>query len=180
MIVAVTGHRPTGLWGYSPNRNYAYMRQELARRLLEFIQKRKADRFLFGMALGVDSMAFDVCTKIREQLHPEVRLVAAVPYADQAQHWDPEHRQRYRHRLDVADEVVRVDELPEYAVPKVPVGIYDPAKLLARNQYLVDQADLVLAVWTEVERGGTYDTVCRARKAGRELVIYNPKKFYGW
>jgi len=132
------------------------------------------------MALGVDSMAFDACTKIREQLHVNVRLVAAVPYANQAQHWDPEHRQRYRRRLELADEVVMVDELPDYAVARVPIGAYDPAKLLARNQYLVDHADLVFAVWTEVERGGTYDAVCRARQAGKELIVHNPKRFYGW
>lgn len=177
MIVAVTGHRPTGLWGYRPDPNYRNLRQDLSRRFLALIKDRKADRFFFGMALGVDSMAFDVCARIRER-HP-IQLVAAAPYANQAQHWDPEQRERYHHRLALADEVVFVDELLEYTVARVPVGSYDPGKLLARNQYLVDHADLVFAVWSGTDRGGTYDAVCRTREAGKELVVFNPFEFCG-
>lgn len=177
MIVAVIGHRPTGLWGYNPNPNYRHLREDLARRFLSLVKERKADRFLFGMALGVDSMAFDVCVRIREKHH--IQLVAAVPYANQAQHWEPEQKEKYSRRLEVADETVYVDELSDYAVTGTPVGTYDTGKLLAKSQYLVDHASTIFAVWSGTDRGDTYDAVCRARKAGKELIIYNPFESYG-
>lgn len=75
--------------------------------------------------------------------------------------------------------MVYIDELLKYVVARVPVGAYDPGKLLAKNQYLVDHASLVFAVWSGTDRGGTYDAVCRSRKAGKQLIIYNPFEFQG-
>lgn len=172
MVVAITGHRPTGLWGYQPNPKYTLLRQDLSRRFEALIQQRQVSRFLFGMALGADSIAFDVCLKLREK--HQIELIAVVPYAQFPNRWERGQYERYRQRVEVADEVVHVDTLREYEVWDVPVGFHHNQKLLSRNQYLVDHADLVFAIWSGVERGGTYDTVCRARKAGKELIVYNP------
>jgi phosphoribosylpyrophosphate synthetase len=47
----------------------------------------------------------------------------------------------------------------------------------ARNQRLVDSAHLVVA-FTEKERGGTWDTIKRARKAGKPVKIIRPCSFF--
>lgn len=47
----------------------------------------------------------------------------------------------------------------------------------ARNQKIVDDADLVVA-FTEKDAGGTWDTIKRARKAGKPVKIIRPCLFF--
>lgn len=47
----------------------------------------------------------------------------------------------------------------------------------ARNQRIVDRADLVVA-FTEKDSGGTWDTIKRARKAGKPVKIIRPSAFF--
>jgi hypothetical protein len=45
----------------------------------------------------------------------------------------------------------------------------------ARDQYLVNNSSLGLAVWDGRKTGGTYLTITMARKAKLPLIIFNPK-----
>ena len=45
-----------------------------------------------------------------------------------------------------------------------------------RNKYMVDNSDLLLAVWNG-KKGGTANTVKYARKKEKEVVIINPDTF---
>jgi phosphoribosylpyrophosphate synthetase len=47
----------------------------------------------------------------------------------------------------------------------------------ARNQRIVDDSDLVVA-FTEKDRGGTWDTIKRARRAGLPVKIIRPSLFF--
>ena len=38
-----------------------------------------------------------------------------------------------------------------------------------RNQYMVDNSDLVLAIWNGKESGGTWNTIKYARKQGKKI-----------
>lgn len=177
MIAGLTGHRPTDLWGFRSHPGYKMLSEQLAKTCLRLVTERGADTFLSGMALGADTIAFDACVRIREK-HP-IQVVAVVPYEMQAARWAPEHQARYRQRLSRADEVVYVDMLDQYSVPGVPVGMHHSGKLLAYNQYIVDQAKVVVAVWwPKLQKGNTFDVVGRAQKAGRELVIIDPFTLY--
>lgn len=46
-----------------------------------------------------------------------------------------------------------------------------------RNQKIVDESDLIVA-FTEKEYGGTWDTIKRARKAGKPVKIIKPSAFF--
>lgn len=184
MIVAIAGHQPTELWGPKPDRRYSLLRQELGRQIAQLVRDRKAQRLFLGTSLGVDSMAFDLCVRINDEHPGEDRrgiltLIAVVAYQGQADRWAVEQQERHRMRLQRATEIHYVESRPGYEVPDAPVGAYHPAKLLARNQYLVDHAELLLVVWGGNERGTTADLVGRARNAGKELVILNPFELCG-
>jgi hypothetical protein len=45
----------------------------------------------------------------------------------------------------------------------------------ARDQYLVNNSSLGLAVWDGRTTGGTYLTISMARKAKLPVIIFNPK-----
>ena len=42
-----------------------------------------------------------------------------------------------------------------------------------RDKYMVDNCDLLLAVWDGIEAGGTWLTVNYARKIGKPIVYYD-------
>jgi septum formation inhibitor-activating ATPase MinD len=48
------------------------------------------------------------------------------------------------------------------------------ARLLARNQTIVDDCDRVAAFVAATRRGGTEDTIRRARKAGKPVEVIQP------
>lgn len=55
-----------------------------------------------------------------------------------------------------------------------PQGRYNPYKLQIRNEYMVDNADVVIAVW-DGSKGGTCNCVNYAKKIGKNIIQINPK-----
>lgn len=45
----------------------------------------------------------------------------------------------------------------------------------ARDQYMVDHCDVLLAVWDGIKSGGVWSTIRKAQKAGKK-IIYCPKE----
>lgn len=138
---ALTGHRVLGE-NFSPAK---------LRRALESLLKDGTDIFYCGMAMGFDITAGEVLVRLRKK-YP-FRLVACIPCADQARHFPSAWRRRYGALLSACDE--RVVLLPAY----------EKGCMFARNRYMVDRADRVLAYLT-APQGGTYYTVRYAEKKG--------------
>lgn len=147
-IVAGTGHRPNRLLGYG----------EHADRLLDrfagaWIRTLEPSRVLTGMALGFDlSLA-------RASIHLGVAFTAAVPFEGQDALWPDGSRREYQRVLARAEAVVVVSP-----------GGYAPAKLLRRNQWLVEHCTLLAALLKPGAHGGTANCVRYASAAGRETV----------
>ena len=45
----------------------------------------------------------------------------------------------------------------------------------ARDQYMVDHCDVLLAIWDGKKSGGVWSTICKAQKVGKQIV-YCPKE----
>ncbi|MGL4498650.1 MAG: SLOG family protein, partial [Planktothrix sp.] len=54
---------------------------------------------------------------------------------------------------------------------------YSDGVMQARDQYLVNNSQLCLAVWDGRTTGGTYLTITMAQKAKLPLIIFNPNTF---
>jgi uncharacterized phage-like protein YoqJ len=149
VIVAVTGHRPTKLGGYSePNPIKARVRIWLAE---QFLQLTPA-RCILGMALGVDQWAAEICAET------DIPFVAAVPFKGQESKWPAVSQRAYRALLTHAASVVVVS----------PFG-YTPTAMQARNEWMVDRCDALLAVWND-SPGGTANCVRYAEAIGRQVI----------
>ena len=120
-------------------------------------------RFLSGMALGVDMLAAEVVLKMRKE-HPEVSLACVLPCRDQANRWQEADRLRHQDILLRADAVVCLQES------------YSRSVMLARDRYLVQHSDCLLAVFNG-SPGGTKYTVDYALRAGRRVVRIDPQTF---
>lgn len=179
--ICFTGHRPNKLGGYDWNSpTNVNVRNGLSRLLESAITKYPNDsfKFFFGGALGFDQMAFDVVYELKE-IHKDtvIEMVVAVPFKDQPKKWfNREDLVRYQEQLELADEIVYVDSLDYYKRLNVDEGLYHPAKLQIRNEYMVDNSNLVIALW-DGTKGGTANCVSYAKKLNKQIVCLNPNDF---
>ena len=147
--VAFTGHR-----------HYRGEAGETLSQTLETLYSREFRTFLCGMALGFDLAVAEAVLQLRRR-HPDVRLVAVVPFRGQAGSYGAFDWQRYLSLLAAADEMICLSEN------------YRPGCYRIRNDWMVEHASL-LVTWYDGSAGGTRYTVRRAMRLGRELVHLHP------
>jgi uncharacterized phage-like protein YoqJ len=153
MIVGVTGHRPQKLGtGLEP------LRAPIIAELKYTLVNRCASEGITGMALGVDQYFAAACIALN------IPFVAAIPFAGHESRWPVQTQQYYRDLLAEAHEVVYVSE-PGFARWK-----FD-----ARNRWLVDRCEILVAVW-HGGPGGTADAVLYANSVQRPVEIINPRE----
>lgn len=144
ITVAFTGHR-----------NYDGSADAELQDLLETLYQRGYRRFLSGMAWGFDLAAAEAVIALRQR-YSDVELVAVEPYA-------------WFGRLFKGDDLVLYERVKAAADEVVVVGCSgEPTDYIARNDYLVDNASVVVAWWNGALRGGTAYTMRRAKKARLE------------
>lgn len=146
MIIAGTGHRPNKLGGYDNN-----ARETLTLIALEWLREHKPDKVISGMALGWDQ-ALATAAILRD-----IPFIAAVPFKGQEEAWPASSRSRYHAILAYADEVVIVSE-----------GGYSAKKMQIRNEWMVNKADRILAMWDGTP-GGTGNCIRYARNIGKPI-----------
>lgn len=147
MIVAGTGHRLGKLGGYSTG-----VKAKLTRIAMRGIRRSYATEVITGMALGWDTALAVACWTL------SIPFTAAVPFRGQESRWPKEGQELYHWLLDRAKEVVYVSD-----------GGYAPWKMQARNEWMIDNCDGVLALW-DGSNGGTGNCIAYADKVGRPVV----------
>lgn len=177
-VVSFTGHRPEKLFGsYDLNNPKAKtLANELIKVIEQLITKANVTHFISGGALGADQVAF-ICVNKLKQKYPHIQNILAVPFKNQDSVWKSEtDRNRYYKIKDMADEVVYVDEIEYYNKDNtVPVGDYSAKKMQLRNIYMVDQSQIVVAVY-DGTKGGTANCVNYAKKKEKKIIALNPQK----
>lgn len=175
--ICFTGHRPKDLYGYyewSHPKNVNLMKY--IKRAVNTLIKDNLDKnynFYFGGAIGVDQFAFKCVNDLKksEYVKGNVSMILCVPFRDQESEWNDLDQMRYTEQYLEADKIVLVDQLPGY---KMNIEGYHPGKLMKRNQYMVDNSDIVLAVWKGSETGGTANTVKYAKKQNKIIMRLDP------
>ena len=115
-----------------------------------------AKRFVFGGARGADEAALETAALIAR-----AHIVMVTPWVG----YEPAGGEEAKGRI-AERRVANVDQFANAAV-----------KLLTRNTAMLDSAGgkaLLIAVWDGRERGGTWDTVKKARARGMEVVVLSP------
>lgn len=129
------------------------------------------------MALGVDTWAAETVLK-EKAISPQIRLVAAVPFAVQGSRWYPAQRTRWASILGRADQIYCTGQVVSYqtilALAQGPAQDDAGYLLNERNRFMVDMSDGVIAVW-DGTTGGTGNCVAYARKMGKPICRIDPK-----
>ena len=153
ITVAFTGHRT-----YCGEANLD-LRQTILR-----LCEEGFTRFLCGMAWGFDLAAGEAVAEAKKHCS-EIELVAVVPYDGFEGLFRGDDAEQYGQVMAAAEEVVVVSEQG------------GDAAFRRRNDYLVDNASIVVAWFDGVPRGGTAYTVRRARHSRLPVVnlMHNPQ-----
>ena len=157
-----TGHRPEKLGFERGGAAETELKNRISGAILRMIQERGALHFISGMALGVDTYAAQSVLKLRE-IYPEITLECAVPCRGQEKRWKKEDRDVYAEILSRADKVTVLQDR------------YTPFCMQLRDAYMVENADIVLAVWDGGASGGTAYTVRCAEKLGKPVMVIPPE-----
>jgi len=153
MIVAFTGHRPNKLGGYTyPNATSL----RICKSIREELEKLKPTWAISGMAQGVDQWAAEICISL------QISFTAAIPFLGQEKLWPSKAQAHYNWLLSHAK-----------GVSVICTGEYSPKKMQKRNEWMVDNTDVLLAVWDGTS-GGTANCVRYAEKKKKQIVRINP------
>ncbi len=161
-----TGHRPRSLpWGYNEKSLKCFaFKKELKKVINNVIDSDNVSYFITGMAMGVDIMAGEIIAK-EKIFCDNLFLEAAIPCKNQTEKWKQEYIDRYEDLLEYCDKITYVSE------------DYTSDCMLKRNKYMVDNSDIVIAVWDGRSGSGTGATVNYARKQGKKVIIIPIKRY---
>lgn len=162
MIFAVTGHRPSKLkdLGYTYDLRDPKW-QDLKTKIKKFIAQYSCEEFYTGMALGVDQIAALAIIELKEE-GKNIRLHAAIPCANQEKKWPYASQMLYKAILSKADTISFVSNEE-----------YTPWCMQKRNEFMVDRADMILAIW-DGSSGGTKNCVDYAEKKNKLIHKMRP------
>lgn len=165
--VTFTGHRPQDLYGYGDSEGTQRIKDWLMRKIDAVVRKHKDVHFIAGGALGIDTWAAEAVLVVRD-LYPQydITLEIAVPCKNQDKKWRKESKQLYREILDKADQVTMVSEKE-----------YHGNCMQVRNEYMVDNADAVISVWSGKTHGGTWNCLEYAEEQGLPMLLLQPFQF---
>ena len=146
-----TGHRPQKL-----TRPEAEIKRDLEAQIQQAIQDGYTT-FITGMAYGVDIWAGEIVCRLRAK-NPSLHLIAAVPFPGFDSRWSSDWKRAYSSLLEKAD-------LVRYICPQ-----YNPGAYQQRNEWMVDHAARVIAVFNG-EKSGTKNTIDYAQRIAVPVVL---------
>lgn len=147
MIVAGTGHRPNKIGGFTTENFFNLV--EVAER---WLSENNPDKVISGMALGWDMALAQAC------INSKIPFVAAIPFKGQESKWSFSQKELYKSILKFAEEIVYVSKEG-----------FSAQKMQKRNEWMVDRADVILAMW-DGTMGGTYNCIRYAESKNKKII----------
>lgn len=113
------------------------------------------DTFLIGMAIGFDTFCFLELLKIKKKKN--IKIIACIPFDNQAEAFSKEQKNTYEMLLREADEKIYVSHK------------YSAYCMQKRNKFMVDNASSIV-IFLRRDFGGTYNTFKYAEKTGINII----------
>ena len=139
------------------------LKAELRKLIVQMIEQKNVTHFISGMALGIDTYAAEIVLDLKSQF-PFITLECAIPCETQAAKWSERYRNRYFGIVERCDKETMLQRH------------YSSDCMQKRNSYMVEHADLILAVW-DGQPSGTGMTVTYAHSLGKPVWTLDPNTF---
>lgn len=122
---------------------------------IESLIKIGYDTFLVGMAIGFDTVVFNVLEKIRE--NNDIRIISCIPCVTQSYKFNNAQKKEYDRMTESADEVIFVSQE------------YTSRCMQKRNEFMVDNSSCIIS-YIRRDFGGSVNTVKYAVKKGITVI----------
>lgn len=164
MVIGVTGPRAHKIHiGYHDGNNI-FVQWRLRRLCKSYLNYYDPEVVFTGMATGFDTSIAEACVDLG------IPFYAIVPFEGQEQRWNEEQKKNYYHLIEQAEEKIVVSDGPPTA-----------KKYQIRNQYIVDNSELLLALWDRGSKG-TSNCVKYAKQTNTTITdlfpIWEKRKYY--
>ncbi len=163
---AIFSHRPTRFrFGYKINTTGGKRLKKRLRDELIALYRQGIRRFYVGGCLGVDLWAGEILLRLKEQAEfSDIELVITAPFPHHDAKWDEWNRKQLRFLISHSNEhlVIGKDDRRE--------------SFIARNQYMLAHADVVVAIYdnNRAVQTGVGQVVRAAEKRGLPVVLIHP------
>lgn len=172
--VCVSGHRPYKIYGYDIySKKYNPLRDKYLEVLAYVNDKYGGIEYLYnGMALGWDTITFEE-TYFSQK---DTNIIGCIPFYEQCIKWNKDSREVYEIMKGKADGLVYVDTLEEYNIKGTIEGKYDIRKMQKRNEYMVNNSEIIITCWNGEKQGGTWQCIRYGLKSQwiKEIININP------
>lgn len=171
ITVCVTGNRPQKVqWLFDRKSKECRLLAKYMYALVEKLLFNGYRNFMSGMALGIDTMFAEAVLKLKKKYNKKcenINLICVLACKNQSKPWRQADKEKLNKIIDKADEVVTLSQR------------YTPTCYFIRNEYMVDNSNLVEAFWDYQKTGGTYSTIKYGEKQGVLCNITNLNRFIG-
>jgi uncharacterized phage-like protein YoqJ len=157
---AFAGYRPQCLSFAETDHQYDALKMRLRALIIQLIEQKNIRYFLSGMEPGIEIDAAEIVLSLKDT-YPDLTLECVIPYETQAAVWPESLRNRYFSIISLCD---KESMLQHQCTPDC---------MVKRNQYLVEHADLILAVW-DGQPSGTGQIVWYAQGRGKIVWTLHP------
>jgi len=149
LIFAGTGHRPGSTTFDYSDETFKVLTETIKEKLAEY---NNISKIISGMAIGFD-MAL-----AQSAIELNIPLVAAIPFKGQESVWPIKTQNKYKNLLSKSEKIVIVS-----------AGGFSKQKMQIRNCWMIDNCDIVLALWNGNE-GGTGNCIKYANQKNKEII----------
>lgn len=184
--IAFTGKRP----GKYSDYNLGTMRNrqivsDLETYLLRLNKQVPIEEVYTGGALGFDTHAFMAVAKVNKKLrttidgksYHQIITNLCIPFENQSMKWRDRDKEIYNQMKRFSDVVHYVDTIPAYSDKNTKVGVYSGYKMQKRNEFMIDNCNLLIAFWDYEESGGTWNAIKYAKSKGIEVKIIDARRY---
>ena len=163
--ICFTGHRPNKLiWRYNEElESCKKFKIDMEKMLIRAIECNYC-YFISGMALGIDIIFAEIILKL-QNIYKNIKLECAIPCLNQTELWKEKDKIRYNKILKMCDKITYVSNSDYYK------GCMEK-----RNKYMVDNSDLIIAIWNG-SNSGTKNTIDYAKQKKLKIKIINPEVY---
>ena len=117
------------------------------------------DTFLCGMAVGFDLLAAETVLALQKK-HPQIKLIACIPCIGQEKYFSKADQKRYVSSVKKANEQV------------ILADSYYRGCMQARDKYMAERGDIMIAYCTKSEGGAAYTVRCFQKlHPGSEIIF---------